>query len=255
MDDGVKRLRMFAGPNGSGKTSIIRRYAREFSPDGLFSLHYYINADDLFHSLRSDGIKLRTDFGLDVTWEQLRSALLGAKRLSADHRFLGVGVIADGRLSCPADVCDAYVAASIADFLREELLACGESLSFETVMSHPNKVEFFARARSQGFQTYLYFVATESPEINVGRVKTRAATGGHDVPDDKVRERYARCLRLVRDVLPYAHRAYFFDNSGAAPVWLAEFGPHGDCRLETREADLPNWFLQWVWSPEPPSSP
>jgi predicted ABC-type ATPase len=251
MSDGVKRLRMFAGPNGSGKTSIIRRYAREFSADGLFSLHHYINADDLFRSLSGDGVSL-SEFGIHVTWVQMRDALLGAGRLPTDHRLFATGRIEDGRLFAPAEACDAYSAASIADFLREELLARGDSFSFETVMSHPNKVEFFARARAEGFQTYLYFVATDSPEINVWRVTTRVATGGHDVPADKIRQRYGRSLHLARDVLPFAHRAYFFDNSGAAPVWLAEFDPRGECRLETPPAELPNWFLRQVWPPETP---
>ena len=92
-------------------------------------------------------------------------------------------------MTAQAGTCDAYVAAAIADFLREELMACGQSLSFETVMSHESKIEFFARARAEGYRTYLYFIATDSPALNVGRVKTRAATGGHDVPEGKTRQR------------------------------------------------------------------
>jgi predicted ABC-type ATPase len=144
---GVKRLRMFTGPNGSGRTTLIETLAREFSPSRVFSLHHYVNADKVYLALQDKGLQFR-DYGLTVTWPQLRDALIGAGRLAAGHPFFETGRIDDSRLTVPAADCDAYVAASVADFLREELLACGQSLSFETVMSHPGEIEFFARARA-----------------------------------------------------------------------------------------------------------
>jgi predicted ABC-type ATPase len=250
---GGKRLRMFAGPNGSGKTTLISRFAREFSAQGLFSLHHFINADDLSRALKGDGIAFDA-FGLDVTWHQLRESLIGAGRLRADHPFLEAGQVHKSRLTAPADMCDDYVAASIADFLRDELLACGQSFSFETVMSHRSKIDFFARARIDGYRTYLYFIATDSPQVNLGRVKERVAAGGHDVPEAKILERYERCLQLVRDALAHAYRAFLFDNSGAEPIWLAEFDPRGECQLKVSRDSLPNWFHTWIWSPEPPTA-
>src|SRR5205085_3831240 len=50
--DAPKRVRMFAGPNGSGKTSLVRKLAREFTADGLFQLHQFINADSIFRDLQ-----------------------------------------------------------------------------------------------------------------------------------------------------------------------------------------------------------
>jgi hypothetical protein len=83
--------------------------------------------------------------------------------------------VINARLTAPTEVCDAYAAAAVADFLRDELLAAGQSFSFETVMSHRSKIDFFAKARTAGYRTYLYFIATESFHLNIYRVKNRVA--------------------------------------------------------------------------------
>jgi predicted ABC-type ATPase len=251
MSDPIKRLRMFAGPNGSGKSTLIHQLAKDFSPDGFFNLQYYVNADDLSRVLLKGGIAFN-DFGLEVTWDQLRESLLAAGRLNHDHPFLSSGQVHNSLLTAPSNSCDGYVAACIADFLHEELLACGVSFAFETVMSHPSKIQLFARARAEGYRTYLYFIATGSAEVNRGRVQERVAKGGHAVPEDKIIERYERSLRLVRDALAHAHRAYIFDNSGGQPIWLAEFDPTGECKIQISTEIIPKWFHTWV---EPPPSP
>ncbi|MBY0527956.1 MAG: hypothetical protein K2R98_31450 [Gemmataceae bacterium] len=241
-----KRLRMFAGPNGSGKTSLVRKLGKEFSADGLFQLYRYINADDIFRSLR-DGQAVRLDLGARaLSTEQVRAALITTGRLPADHRFFNDIQVIDGALTVPAAACDAYAAAAIADFARDELLAAGRPCSFETVMSHPSKIDVFARARAAGYRNYLYFMATESPLLNLHRVENRAALGGHSVPENKIVERYQRCLQLVGDALSHAHRAFLFDNSGPEPLWLAQLSPEGKLELKVPPAALPSWFQTWV---------
>ena len=146
----------------------------------------------------------------------------------------------------PSPGSDGYVGAAIADFLRDELFGLGRSFSFETVMSHPSKIAFFAEARKAGYRTYLYFIATESSRVSTGRVKQRAALGGHDVPEQKIAERYKRCLELVGKALPHAYRAFLFDNSGSRVIWLAELLPEGTLQLKVAAESLPDWFRNWV---------
>ena len=45
---------------------------------------------------------------------------------------------------------------------------------------------FLDYVKSQGYTAYLYFIATESPDINVERVKNRVAKRSHDVPEEYV---------------------------------------------------------------------
>ncbi len=244
--DEPKRLRMFAGPNGSGKSTLIRTLAKDFSAEGLFQLHRYINADDLLRDLQSDrGIDF-AQFDLAIDQRQIEYILRIGGRLDPNHPFFAAFTLTGSTLRVPKELCDSYVAAAIADLLREELLTGGLSFSFETVMSHPNKVEFFARARKAGYRTYLYFIATESPKLNQDRVGNRVELGGHDVPESKIHERYARSLRLVGDALAHAFRAFLFDNSGAEPLLLAELDPEQKLKLKLEKTALPVWFTTHV---------
>lgn len=71
----------------------------------------------------------------------------------------------------------------------ERNIATKQSLVWESVMSHPSKIDYMRQANENGFTTLLYFVGTASPDINVANVKLRVANGGQDVPEDKIRSR------------------------------------------------------------------
>lgn len=140
---------------------------------------------------------------------------------------------------------NSYIASALVDFLRYHLLKKGISFTFETVMSHTSKVEFLQQAQQQGFRTYLYFVATTDPQINISRVRYRVKTGGHDVPQNKIIERYHRSLSLLIDAIGYSHRAYIFDNSSENDSdFLAEIT--NGTELEIKVDTVPLWFKQYV---------
>lgn len=159
-------------------------------------------------------------------------------------------------LVIPVEDVNSYVASVIADFIRQELLARKRSFSFETVMSSPDKVRLLDKAQSLGYRTYLYYVATEDPEINVSRVRNRVLNGGHDVPEDKIRSRYDRSLDLLLDAIKRTNRAYIWDNSGGQEdlLWIAEVTDGKD--LEIQADEIPTWFKSSVLDKlqAPPSS-
>lgn len=110
--------------------------------------------------------------------------------------------------------CDALQAAQIAEETREYYLRRGEDFTFETVLSTERNLELLRRAREQGYEICCFYVLTRNPAVNLARVRQRAAAGGHDVPEDKVVERYRRCLRLLPKLLPLCSRVLIFDNTG-----------------------------------------
>ena len=96
---------------------------------------------------------------------------------------------------------------------REELLARGEGIAFETVFSATDKVLFLARAQAAGYFVRLFFVGTSDPTINAARVARRVMEGGHSVPIEKIISRYAKSLANLAVALTFADRVYIYDNS------------------------------------------
>ena len=108
------------------------------------------------------------------------------------------------------DVTDRYIAAM--EYCREQremLLEMGVSFGFETVGSHPEKLEFIKHAKLRGYRIHIIFVDSGNPELSIQRIKMRVAKGGHDVPVDKVRSRYAKVINLLPDYFDVGDTAVY----------------------------------------------
>lgn len=113
----------------------------------------------------------------------------------------------------------------IADERRNDCITSMRSFSFETVMSHPSKIDLMVRARNAGFTTLLYFVGLDDPVLNIARVAQRVALGGHPVPADRILERYKRTMALLPSAIRACERSILFDNSDPNPAGGARFVP------------------------------
>lgn len=229
------RLRMFAGPNGSGKSTI-----KEVVPAELLGV--YINPDEIEKELSNTG---KLDFynyqiqppDAEVMNYLQHSQLLKSAGLTSELSHVRC---INNTLDFSQTQVNSYFASVIASYIREKLLELKTSFTFETVMSSPDKVDFLAKARKCGFRTYLYFVATEDPRINISRVAHRVKVGGHPVPEEKIVSRYHRSLALLINAVSHSDRAYIFDNSGSERTWLAEITDGTE--LEFKSNLIPNWL-------------
>ncbi len=106
-----------------------------------------------------------------------------------------------------------YDAAKVAEKIRMTLLAEGQSFCFETVFSHPSKIDFIAQAKAMGYEVILVFIHLKSVSLNQARVAQRVSEGGHNVPENKVRDRIPRVLQNIKKALPLCDTCYFLDNS------------------------------------------
>ena len=104
-------------------------------------------------------------------------------------------------------------AANLAQKRREHCLTEHRSLAFESVFSGADKVDFVRRARTAGFFTRVFFVATADPSINASRVARRVMQGGHDVPIQKIISRHFRSIANCALIACEVDRLYLYDNS------------------------------------------
>ena len=240
MSKATPRLRMFAGPNGSGKSTIKGVIEPEL-------LGVYINPDDIEKEIRNFDFLDFSVYGVETTADEVlpffqQSAFLADAGLADEADELRFN---DGKLSFFAVSVNSYFASVAADFIRQKLIETSVTFTFETVMSHPDKIAILEKAQERGFRTYLYYVATEDPEINISRVESRVESGGHPVPREKIVERYHRSLDLLADAVQYTDRAYIFDNSYHEKVWVAEITGGND--LEMKTDSMPHWFKTALW--------
>jgi predicted ABC-type ATPase len=238
-----KRLRIFAGPNGSGKSSLLDHIPKEVP------LGYYINADEIEKLIISaKGINLKA-FGVSPDINDLHRFLKKSDfaRKKSDIKKLVETFTISGNIlqTVKTNLLPAYTAAIISDFIREENLKSGNDFSFETVMSHPDKLEFLKRAVLSEYHVYLYFISTDDVRVNIERVKTRVKNGGHDVPEDKIKNRYFRSLDLLYDALKICYKSYLFDNSDNT-LEIARIDRDKIMYFSVNEDKVPNWLIKYV---------
>jgi predicted ABC-type ATPase len=129
--------------------------------------------------------------------------------------------------------------------LRQQAVDLGRDHTFETVLSHPSHIDHLRLARSAGFTVIVYFVATDSPLISVGRVANRVVHGGHDVPNDRIVQRYYRSIANLTEALAASDEATIFDNSSTAdPMRALAIWSHSTLINLVDERTAPVWWRE-----------
>ena len=233
----VRRFRMIAGPNGSGKSTLVKRLRDDYS----VNFYDFLNADEIIEAVRRAGAySPRFPVGQDELTDYAKRSTYDDS-VKACFRSGAIRVDSDC-VKFDADAVNSYTVALFTNFLQQSAILRGESFSQETVFSHPSKIEALRMAQAAGYRTYLYFIATDSGQINLRRVANRHLQGGHDVPAEKVIERYQRSLAQVKDAIPVLFRAYFFDNSGSQMIYFGQYSREDGFELSVAPDLLPRWF-------------
>ena len=88
--------------------------------------------------------------------------------------------------------------------------------AFETTLGGKTITRLLEPAISEGIEVRIWYVGLDSAERHIARVRSRVAHGGHDIPEDKIRERYTQSrLNLIR-LLPRLTELLVYDNSEEA---------------------------------------
>lgn len=126
--------------------------------------------------------------------------------------------IASGK--APSDA-QSLQAAQIADALLDDHIAAGLSVVVETVLSSDKLKSRVITAAAAGFEIVLIYVTLRDAELNIDRVASRYALGGHDVPEDRIRARRDRSHAIFPWFAQHASRVFVFDNTKLRPNLVA----------------------------------
>lgn len=95
-----------------------------------------------------------------------------------------------------------------------ELIEKGKTFAFETTLSTKSYHSLITRAQGLGYQTILLFLALDSKELAIRRVKTRVDEGGHNIPVEVIKRRYDNGLvNLFNRYMPIVDSWLLIDNS------------------------------------------
>jgi len=107
---------------------------------------------------------------------------------------------------------------TIADYARR-----GESFSFETTLSGLTYAQMIPTWRSSGYLVKLIFLSLPNVEIAIERVATRVIQGGHNIPEEVIRRRFAHGIANFERYKLLVDGWQLYDNSDT-PAALIEEG-------------------------------
>jgi predicted ABC-type ATPase len=100
--------------------------------------------------------------------------------------------------------------------LLERAIAERLDLAIETTLGGKTITDLLGQALSAGMEVRIWYVGLEGVERHIARVRSRVAHGGHDIPEEKIRERYIQSrINLIR-LLPRLTELLLYDNSAEA---------------------------------------
>ncbi len=73
-----------------------------------------------------------------------------------------------------------------------ELAAQKKNFAFETTLATRTYAKWLRQLKQEGYRINLIFVALDSADLAVQRVKARVAAGGHNIPEETIRRRYEK---------------------------------------------------------------
>lgn len=172
----------------------------------------------------------------------LRGALGVTEFVNADTLAQGLSVFDPQRMAVPA--------ARIMLARLRELADARADFAFETTLASRTFVPWIAGLQKDGYAFHLVFLWLPNAEMAVARVRERVRLGGHDVPEETIRRRFARGLRnFFRIYQPLATTWRFYDNGEHSGPRLIVLGGIG---IPARVRDTITWReIQETWDDAP----
>ena len=172
----------------------------------------------------------------------------GKSTLTRMSAFAGLEIIDPDAIARGMTVGDLEQAAREALRRRRAALGGGKSHLVESTLAGSGILHHMSAARRAGYRVILHYVSVGSPDSALDRIRNRVLLGGHDIPEEDVRRRFARSHANLPAALALADLALLYDNSD--PDW-----PHREDAIFGDGArwmadDVPGWVDAALASPQ-----
>jgi predicted ABC-type ATPase len=144
--------------------------------------------------------------------------------------------------------------------------------AFETTLGGSTITRLLLTAVEMKHQIEVLYVGLATPELHIQRVRERVARGGHDISEERIRERWTTSRQNLIRLLPHLHRLSLWDNSQeigpeapstAAPLRVLSV-ERGSAMIHLPKDRIPGWAMPIIAaalqiyavrvSPPPPSA-
>jgi predicted ABC-type ATPase len=99
--------------------------------------------------------------------------------------------------------------------------AARESFAFETTLAGRGYVHHIRTWQAAGYRVKLIFLQLDGPEAAIARVAQRVQQGGHHIPEETIRRRFAAGRENFTNLYaPLVDAWALYDNAGAQPGLL-----------------------------------
>jgi predicted ABC-type ATPase len=131
--------------------------------------------------------------------------------------------------------------------LLDRAIANRTNFAFETTLGGRTLTTKLLAAASQGIPIRMWYVALESVELHIQRVRERESRGGHGIPEAAIRRRYVESPKNLIRLLPLLTDLHVYDNSQSPTSDEAFLEPRLLLRIRERKIEflerqrLPRW--------------
>jgi predicted ABC-type ATPase len=85
--------------------------------------------------------------------------------------------------------------------------------AFETTLGGQTVTALLLEATDAGLELFVWYCGLDSPERHLARVRARVSKGGHDIPEEKIRQRYQASRQNLVRLIPRVTALRVYDNS------------------------------------------
>ena len=133
--------------------------------------------------------------------------------------------------------------------LLERAIADARDYRLGTTLGGRTITQLLEQAARTGHRVHVWFCGLAGADLHLRRVRSRVAHGGHDIPEDKIRERWSRSRENLIRLLPLIDHLRVYDNSAEAdpaegnrpePVLLLEM-QRGKITAPASLSGAPDW--------------